>query len=536
MDAVLTAAQMSEIDDSAQRDWGIPSLVLMEHAGFALNESLKRHMCACGHTRSGVSRVYVVAGRGNNGGDGLVMARLSAIEGRYGVVIVDAGCTTASSLSQTGIHLASCRALGVPVISGEDLPDALNPGDWIVDAISGTGIRGALRDDKQRLVERLNAIVHGNKPDFDGRTHSTRAFVFSVDVPSGLGDEFRDTFPVLDADVTGTVGWYKRCLLTPAGRRHCGVIELLDIYFPRELNPELPVISCLGESDIATFMPPIAETAHKGIRGHLAIVAGSSGSAGAALLAATAASNARIGLVSLLADASLASGVEGLRPQVMVHASDDPVADISTFARRIDALLIGPGWGTGGKRRQTLSGLIAKTRRGVIDADGLTLLSEMQHGDFASLAEGDWLVTPHPGECARMAGRPVSDVLEFPDSVAAEFAGRYGVTVLLKAAACWIATPDGMLSVFDGAHRAGGVGGSGDVLAGVCGALMTSGLNAAAAASAAVVIHARAVREAFAAYGWFHADTLASSVGGAIATLEMQSFGAEGCNGGRNVP
>ena len=217
-------------------------------------------------------------------------------------------------------------------MSEHDLPDALNPGDWIVDALSGTGIRGALTSDKQSLVERLNALVHANtqQPPAAGERREAppgkaesvpryspqhgvgaRAFVFAVDVPSGLGDEFREAFPVLSADFTATVGWYKRCLLTPAGRRHCGTIELLDIFFPRELDPASPAIARFDEDDIRRLLPPVPDTAHKGARGHLAVVAGARGSAGAALLCATAASNARVGLVSLLADSDVASAETG---------------------------------------------------------------------------------------------------------------------------------------------------------------------------------------------------------------------------------
>lgn len=531
MNAVLSAAQMSELDARAQRDFGIPGLVLMEHAGSALSEALKRHMSECRCTRAGSSCIYVVAGRGNNGGDGLVVARLAAIEGQYRVVIVDAGCTEAAPSSQTAVHLASCRALGVPVVSGNELAGVVSPGDWIVDAISGTGIKGPLTSEKQRLVEQLNAIVSmGARRSEDGERSGrpevpvascSRPFVFAVDVPSGLGDEFEQTFPVLSADVTATVGWYKRCLLTPAGRRHCGSIELLDIFFPRELDPDTPEIAYIEEQDIGSVLPLVPETAHKGTRGHLAVVAGAQGSAGAALLCSAAASNARAGLVSLFTDTAVASRIEGLRPQLMVRGTSDPVADMRASGRRIDALLVGPGWGHGRERRNLLPDLLAMSNRGVIDADALTLLAHMEPDEFSLLTGGDWLLTPHPAECARLAGRSVSDVLERPDLLAAEVADKYGATVLLKASTSWIADPHGLLRVFDGTHRAAGTGGSGDVLAGVCGALMASGLGSFAAATAAAVIHARAVQQAFAASGWFNADTLAASIGAAIVELEQ---------------
>ena len=530
MDAVLSAAQMSELDARAQEDFGIPALVLMEHAGSALREELNRHMSACEYTRSSSSCIYVVAGRGNNGGDGLVIARLAAIEGRYRVVIVDAGCTAAAPSSQTAVHMTSCRALGIPVVSEHELAGVINPGDWIVDAISGTGIKGPLTSEKQKLVERLGAIVSMDPPWSDEGDRSARTdvsvaprgrpFVFAVDVPSGLGDEFEETFSVLSADVTATVGWYKRCLLTPAGRRHCGSIELLDIFFPRELDPDSPATAYIDDQDVGMVLPPVPETAHKGTRGHLAVVAGAEGSAGAALLCATAASNARAGLVSIFADSAVASRIEGLRPQLMVRGPADPVTDIREFARRIDAILVGPGWGHGPERRRMLSGLFETTGRGVIDADGLTLLSRMERDETSLLSRGDWLLTPHPAECARLARCSVTDVLERPDVVAADVAAEYGATVLLKASTSWIASPKGLLRVFDGTHRAGGTGGSGDVLAGVCGALMASGLDSFSAATAAVMIHARAVREAFSWNGWFNADTLSSSIGSAIVELE----------------
>lgn len=524
MKPVVTAAEMSRIDTEAQTGYGIPSIVLMEHAGLAMYRELCRELSESGispHTSR--PTLVVVAGRGNNGGDGLVIARLAAIEGRFAVEVLDAGCARAEPESQTGIHLASCRVLGVPVTNNpSEALSKLGKDDWIIDAIAGTGIQGALRGEKAELIASINEAA--------AKEHvaSRAPRVFAVDVPSGLGDEFAVGYPVIRSDVTATVGWHKRFMLTPAGRKWAGSIRVVDIFFPN--GPDSPPdfdepagTVLLEHKDAARVIPSVPETSHKGDRGHLAIFAGSPGTVGAAMLCGDAAVHARCGLVSLIADPPVAARVEGLNPSVMVHSAESPEAFPDTFTRRLDAALIGPGWGTSAERQSSMIALTRKIHRGVLDADALTILSNTAKRDMAHLSDGAWVATPHPGECARMAGCPVSEVLAEPDRVIAKLASEYGIVVILKAAVSWIAAPDGGLWVFDGTHRAGGVGGAGDVLAGVTGAFMAAGATPLQAAMSGVMTHSRALHSCFSHQGWFSSAELPWHVGKVLAEIEVSN-------------
>ncbi len=525
MKVVVTSEQMAELDTVAQTRFGIPAVVLMEHAGLQLYRLLERlasgvdrHLRSAGENEPAVDRprLAVVAGRGNNGGDGLVIARLAAIAGTFRVTVVDAGCTRASEESLTGVHLASCRALGIPVRDDvQEFFASIERGDWIVDAVSGTGLKGALRPPASEIVTAINET-----------SERCGASVFAVDVPSGLGDEYRRGFPVVHADVTATVGRHKRCLFTPAGRTAVGNLHLLDIFFPRELMKHLSgadhstVNSLIEPNDIPYLLPAVPLTAHKGTRGHVVVFAGQPGTTGAALLCATAASRARLGLVSMLVDPVVAERIDGVNPSLMVHAAEIPELVLEQMQRRIDAALIGPGWGTGTRRRTTLSAIAARARRGVIDADGLAVLGSVCSDGEVPLEDGEWVLTPHPAECARLAECEIDDVLAEPDRIAVDVARRYGAVVLLKAASSWICAPDGRLRVIDGAHPAGGVGGSGDVLSGIVAAFLAGGLDSFAAACAAAGVHAEAIRRSYAEAGWFSASELPNAVGRALADLE----------------
>lgn len=548
MKLVVTSEQMAEIDRVAQTDYGIPGMVLMEHAGLELyrlllrlafdaetgstsgndaetgstsgNDAEARPPSANGADRTVAKpRLVIVCGRGNNGGDGLVIARLATIAGTFGVTVVDAGCGRASKESLTGVHLASCRALGVPVHEeAREVLLSLDRDDWIVDAVSGTGLKGALRAPAGDIVDLINSVREQRGPR-----------VFSVDVPSGLGDEYRRGYPVVFADVTATVGRNKRCLFTPAGRTAAGDLYLLNIFFPRQVMQHIAggtqseVTGLIEQSDVAHLLPPVSLTAHKGERGHVVVFAGKPGTTGAALLCATAATRARVGLVSMLVDPSVAERIDGVNPALMVNATETPEQELERMQRRVDAVLIGPGWGTDARRRATLTTVIDRAHRGIIDADGLTVLSSVDTDIGSRLSSGEWVLTPHPGECARLSGCDTDDVLAAPDRVAKEVARKYGAVVLLKAASSWICAPDGRLRVIDGAHRSGGVGGSGDVLSGIVAALLAGGADAFSAACAAAGIHAAAIRRAYTDAGWFSAIELPDAVGHVLAALERMA-------------
>lgn len=500
---LVDSAQMSAIDREASERFRIPSPILMENAGLKALEAMQRRIW-----RRPVPEepVAIVSGRGNNGGDALVVARqLHAIGARHITVLLSHG--EPADGSQCAGNLAICRALGITVL---DAAEATVSCGWVIDGMAGTGQRGALRGPAAALAERINGSA---------------ARVIALDAPSGVGDRFTADMPAVHADWTLALELPKRALYLPAARPACGSIIVVPIGFPAALtDPAAGNARLLGPAALAAMLPSVPADAHKGTRGHVAVLAGSAGTAGAARLAATAAACSRAGLVTLHADADTYPIQAGALTSVMVVPWSE-TAEPGELARRFDSLVVGPGWGTGPARSEWLQRLLVMPCRGVLDADATTLLARA--GGPGRLS-GRWVLTPHPGELARLLGTSVAEALADPAAAAADVAARFGAVVVLKGHVTYIAAPDGgdaagvgaepPLSVVDGMQPWLATGGSGDVLAGVIGALLAGGrIGPYQAACAGVLIHAAAARHLYRERGWFLAEDLPASVSRVVA-------------------
>ncbi len=512
---VVDSDRMAEIDRRAQAEFGIPSLLLMEDAGLRLFAVLLREVWK-GRLPDGP--VLVVAGKGNNGGDGLVLARLCRLEGhRQIAVLLAAGEPKAGS--DPAVNLQICRRLGIEVVDLARDPEAaerlLAGAQWILDALFGTGLKGGLKAPFGALVERINAVP---------------ARVVAVDVPSGLGDAFREGDPCVRAEYTLTVGLPKRCLYLPKGRLFCGVIRVVPGIFPpplvedpaipghllprepQEFFPETRVGAPFTARSAALYPPPLPPDAYKTRRGHLAVFAGSPGTTGAAWLCATAAARSRAGLVTLYADqAGYASQVPAYR-SVMIRPWDPQGEPQALDLSRYTGLLIGPGWGREEPRGRWLEALLERGLPGTLDADGLTLLAGLRvrraaEGRPVSL-EGRWVLTPHPGEFATLSGVPAGELLADPLPHLLALCAALQAVVVLKGAVTLVGEPRGRYWILDGMNPAMGTGGSGDVLAGVIAGLLAGGLDAAQAATLGVLIHSRAGIAAYRERGYFLAEDL----------------------------
>ncbi len=501
---LVDSAQMSAIDREASERFRIPSPILMENAGLKALDAMQR--CVWRRPVPG-EPVTIVSGRGNNGGDALVIARqLHAIGARSMTVLLSHG--EPADGSQCAANLAMCRALGISVLDAAE--GSLDRG-WVIDGMAGTGQRGALRGPAAALAERINR---------------SPARVIALDAPSGVGDRFTAGMPAVRADWTLALELPKRALYLPAARPACGSIIVVPIGFPAALtDPAVGTARLLGPAALTEMLPSVPADAHKGIRGHVAVLAGSAGTAGAARLAATAAACSRAGLVTLHADADTYPVQAGALTSVMVAAWSE-AADPSELARGFDSLVVGPGWGTGPARSEWLQRLLALPCRGVLDADAITLLARA--GGGAAPLAGQWVLTPHPGELARLLDAAVAEVLADPAAAAAEAAALFGAVVVLKGHVTYIAAPgegnEPPLSVVDGMQPWLATGGSGDVLAGVVGALLAGGrLGPYQAACAGVLIHAAAARERYRERGWFMAEDLPASVSRVVAGRDASS-------------
>lgn len=502
---LVTSAEMTSIDRAAQEDYAIPGLLLMENAGqkaLAAWHSRTAARSANGG-RNGERRLVFVAGKGNNGGDALVMARQAAIErlGHVTVVPVDGELR-----SHAALHLDVVRRLGIEVlpwdVQREPAEAAVARADTVFDGVAGTGISGGLRRPLSDIVNVINA---------------SDAETVAVDVPSGLSDDFTAGSPVIRADLTLTMGLPKRCLYLPDARAACGDILRIHLGFPPALT-EADTLQgeLLTTADLTRLAQPLAATAYKHSRGVCAVFAGARGTTGAAVLAAGAAARSGAGMVRIFADADTYEVLAAQCRSVMVAERGTALPDLSPH----NALLVGPGWGRGDLRRSDLRSLLASGIPGVLDADGINILAGLraagdEPGSYAAAPAdlgGRWVLTPHAGELARLAGLSAREVLADGFGVTGRVARELDAVVVLKSHVTIIAAPDGRFGVVDGMNPALGTGGSGDVLAGVIAGFLAGGSEPYEAAAAGCVAHAEVGHRTGAARGLFLAEDLLERV------------------------
>ena len=434
--------------------------------------------------------IVFVCGKGNNGGDALVMARQCLMDGATDLTVVLAAGEPKAG-SDPAVNLSLCRALGIKILALEqersEVMAAIHCARWLVDGVAGTGLEGPLRAPLDGVVAAMN---------------ESRAYTIAVDVPSGVGDGFRAGFPAVRAGLTLTMGLPKQCLYLPHARPLCGKIVVVPLGFPPALteDPTIPG-QILEEGDYTRLFPEIPAEAHKNRRGHLAVFAGSPGTTGAAWLCATAAARARTGLVTVFLGPEEYAVLAGKFSSVMVRPWDSARWDPADWSR-YSALLVGPGWGRSEQRAQWLRRLLTLGLPGVIDADGLSLIGT----ETVNLA--GWVLTPHPGEFAVLSGVARDKILEDPVAHALAVSRKLNAVVALKGACTCIAEPQGQFWIYDGMNAALGTGGSGDVLSGIIAAGLSQGMTPLEAALAGVSLHGRIGRIARSRKGWFLAEDM----------------------------
>jgi hydroxyethylthiazole kinase-like uncharacterized protein yjeF len=468
------------------------------------------------------SRVVVLAGSGDNGGDALFAGARLATRGAA-VLAVSAG----SRVHEQGA--AALRAAGGRVASADDdaVPAAIGAADLILDGLLGIGGRGGLREPQASLA---------------GLAARAPAVVVAVDLPSGVD---ADTGVVegsaIQADVTVTFGTLKPGLLIDPGAGHAGVVELIDI----GLGPYLdsPDASALQAPDVGALLPQPGGDSDKYRRGVAGIVAGSERFTGAAALAVGGAIRGGAGMVRLVSAAPAVAVVRLLWPEavITVTGQDIPAGEDVHAAGRVQAWVVGPGMGTDDQARDRLAAVLASDVPVLVDADGLTLLAA--HKGLLS-RDAPTLLTPHAGELGRLLDADPADVERRRLEHARKAAASLGATVLLKGSTTVIATPDGRsVATQDGTTQDGttqdeagqdevsqdglppvrvnstgtswlATAGTGDVLSGLAGSLLAQGLEVGEAAAAAAYLHGLAARLAAAGAGARPAPAVEPSTGG----------------------
>jgi NAD(P)H-hydrate epimerase len=477
---ILDSRAMRRADRAAIRS-GVASSLLMENAAEALVDVLQ-------DSDSKWRRVVVVCGPGNNGGDGLAAARMLADRGHAVSIFTLAdpesyrgdAAENAVRARAAGLALQSLAASRARAAFARALADA----DVAVDALFGTGLARPLRGLAARVVDLLNR---------SGRP------IVAADLPSGLSSDTGAVIgPSVAASRTVAFGAPKICHVAYPARERCGRITVADIGISRTILDRMGRRFFLTEpADAAAALRPRIADSHKGDFGRLAVIAGSRGKAGAAILAARGALRAGAGLVTVFCPASLEPEIIGSLPEAMTFGLPEEGGAIAAAAwphaaaalKEFDAAVAGPGLSTAHGAVSFLDHLRRWPRPLVCDADALNAFAGRPRA-FASRSPR--VLTPHPGEAARLLGVSTRTIQADRLGSARRLARSAGAVVVLKGAATLVAEPGGSVAVNPTGTPLMATAGSGDVLAGALGALLAGGTRAREAARAAVWLHGAA--------------------------------------------
>ena len=488
---LVTAKEMRMLEQIAIQDYGMPSILLMEHAGKRLAAKCMELMdqTQCRQT------VWIFVGKGNNGGDGLVAARhLINNKRRVRVVLLSDPWDFQGDAKTNYAMLQQLRpevVLNRDEIHISDLKKALHDQDLAIDAIYGTGFEGTAMGLDAEVIRLLM-----NHP----------GIVVSADLPSGMeGDSGEIKGPCVCADFTLTFGLPKVGLYRDPNHENCGVIEVVDIGLPIDLF-DLPnlTVELIEANRLAKHLPLRRRDSHKGTYGHVFVVGGSKGMSGAVALASQAALATGSGLVTAGVPASLHDVMEVKLTEAMTKAlpevqpgifSQAAADSILEFASKASSLVIGPGMGCDRRTKELLCEILPQIGISkVIDADGLNAVADIlkEEPDFISALPGNTVITPHPGEMARLCGLTIDEIEQNRIGTAVKFAKAWQTVLVLKGAYTVVATPEGYAGINTSGNAGMATGGTGDVLAGMIGSLLGQGLDAKAAATLGVALHGMA--------------------------------------------
>lgn len=453
---LLTAEEMREVDRRTIEDVGIPGVVLMENAGSQVVKVIKEKLV------SPVDEVIVLAGHGNNGGDGFVISRHLGNNGFDVETWVIGDMKKLSKDSQINFHALVHSGYKVKFWSNENnslLKERISQADIIIDAMLGTGITGQLREPYKGIISEVN---------------TTNALKVAVDIPTGVNS---NTGEVVDfafrADVTVTFALPKIGQFIYPGADYVGELVVADISIPSTIVENSQFMHFLvTEALIREKLHVRSNNSHKGTFGHGLLVGGSLDMPGAPTLATMAALRSGAGLTTLAIPKSIKSMVFSRIPEAIClglpetpsgHFTVESVEKLDTS--KYTAMGIGPGIGIWKDSRNWLQAILKSNLPMVIDADGLNILAE----DLSLLSEREkpTILTPHPGEMARLINKDIQEVQRNRISISKEFAQKHGIFLVLKGSNTIIASPDGRIYVNPTGGPELAKGGSGDVLTGM---------------------------------------------------------------------
>jgi len=489
---LVTASQMAAIDRHAIDELGIPGIQLMHNAGKAVaDEIVARAGSVAG------DHMAVLCGRGNNGGDGFVVARLLRdMKAEVMVYLVSSDTDAVSGHARTAMEeWLACGGEIVPVTDDAAVQDAMlqwADADMIVDGLLGTGLSGEVRGVARSAIDAVNTL---------------RVPIVAIDIPSGIsGDTGQVHGAALTATLTVSFGLPKIGQAFYPGKKHCGTLSVADIGFPQE---SIDIVRCTtyltGQDDARSWMPRRNGDVHKGSVGRALVVAGSVGMTGAAAMSGESALRAGAGLVYLACPESLNDILESLSREVITLPVPEnskkrclalrALGDVRRHAADMSVAAIGPGIG---RHRETME-LVCRFVAGyekplVIDADALFALSPLgrrlrEDGEPPVPLGKTVVLTPHYGEFARLLGCEIADVQGDPSGMCRRAADEWGVTVLLKGAPTIVCGPSGETWVNPTGNAGMATAGAGDVLTGVITGLIAQGCEPEIAARLGAYAH-----------------------------------------------
>jgi ADP-dependent NAD(P)H-hydrate dehydratase / NAD(P)H-hydrate epimerase len=483
---ILNTEQMREADRRTIEDLGLPSIVLMENAGRQTVAAIE-----AAFDQLPASRVAVLCGRGNNGGDGFVIARTLAQRGVEALVFVIGQVAEVQGDARTNLEVLG--RLGLTVVEVTNAQEwelhfsQVSACDLIVDAILGTGFRGRLTGLLETVVEDINEL---------------EAPIVAVDLPTGLSADSADLpGEAVDATMTVTLAAPKIPLIFPPADARAGDLVIADIGIPEPIIDDLdgPHLELLTRDGMRRLVPSRAYEAHKGDFGRVLVVAGSFGKTGAAHLTALGALRSGAGLVTVATPRSALPIVAAMGAEYMTEPLEETPAGTIDYAAlervlelNADVIAVGPGLGQGPGTAAFVQGLVERSGVPlVLDADALNAFA--REPDRLVGRDGvDVIITPHPGEMARLVGGTIEAVQQDRLGHAREFARGHRVHVVLKGHRTIVAGPDGRTFVNLTGNPGMATGGTGDLLTGMIAAWLAQLLDAEAACKLAVYLHGAA--------------------------------------------
>ncbi len=480
---VLSPEEMTDLDQRTIRA-GYPEILLMEAAGQGVAALASDFLQE--NNQSKAKTIMIFVGKGNNGGDGLVAARWLKQWGYQVKIILCSSSNSLQGINKKNYDLCKLNNLQILTLSDFLAKQEVicNNSCLIIDSIFGTGLKGKVKNDYETVINLINSIPLP---------------VLAVDIPSGIdGKTGKVLGCAVKADLTATMSFLKSGLLLYPGRSYSGRLNVIEIGIPaRILNksePEYDLFS-LDIQEAANLLPLRESNSHKGSYGKLLIAGGSTGMGGAPLLSAKAALKTGAGVVYTALPASIEKDLTGHFLETVTY----PLADENGFfaqkageqllerSEKMAGLVLGPGLGQKQSTAEFLSIILKNFHKPLlIDADGLNLIAR---NSLFSLLNTNMIITPHPGEFARLTGYSIEEIEQNRLATASEFAFQNQITVVLKGAATVIAFPDGKSYINQTGNAGMATAGSGDVLSGMIGSLIVQGLAIDEAALLGVYLH-----------------------------------------------